>query len=120
MKIKIFYSWQSDSPFGCNKDFIQDAILLATSRIKPDDELDIEPVVDRDTQDLPGNPAIAQSMLEKIDQCSLFLCDVTIISERGVQRSTPNPNVLIELGYAVARIGWERIICVMNQEYGGP
>jgi hypothetical protein len=69
---------------------------------------------------VPGSPAIAQTILEKIDQCSLFLCDVTFIARATNGRALPNPNVLIELGYAVARKGWERIICVMNEEYGGP
>jgi len=45
--------------------------------------------------------------------------DVSIInaSSEGV-RKTPNPNVLIELGYAIAQLGWERIILVYNEKYG--
>lgn len=30
----------------------------------------------------------------------------------------PNPNVLIELGYAIATLGWSRIIMVFNTNYG--
>lgn len=30
----------------------------------------------------------------------------------------PSPNVLVELGYAIARLGWDRIILVMNIEFG--
>jgi hypothetical protein len=33
-------------------------------------------------------------------------------------KSAPNPNVLIELGYAAAVLGWERVICVVNTAYG--
>jgi len=32
-------------------------------------------------------------------------------------RKTPNPNVPIELGYAVKTLGWERVICVVNGDY---
>ncbi|HEV3435894.1 MAG TPA: hypothetical protein VG122_00950 [Gemmata sp.] len=30
----------------------------------------------------------------------------------------PNPNVMLELGFASATIGWDRIIGVMNEHYG--
>lgn len=33
-------------------------------------------------------------------------------------RSSPNPNVLLELGYAVSQLGWDRIVMVMNTAFG--
>jgi len=33
-------------------------------------------------------------------------------------RPTPNPNVLIELGYALKRLGWNRILMILNAEFG--
>jgi hypothetical protein len=33
-------------------------------------------------------------------------------------RPTPNPNVLIELGYDARDLGWDRIICAFNAAYG--
>lgn len=30
----------------------------------------------------------------------------------------PNPNVLIELGYAIKVLGWSKIICLFNSETG--
>lgn len=120
MKVIIFYSWQSDSPKKVNKNFIEAAIRLAIKRLKTSNDFSIEAVLDRDTLGLSGSPAIAQSIFEKIDKCSLFLCDVTLITPPIAKRSSPNPNVLLELGYAAAKIGWERIICVMNQPYGDP
>lgn len=118
MKLIIFYSWQSKYP-RVNRDLIQEAAILATQRISTDDTLEVDPALDRDTKGVPGSPTIAESIFSKIQQCELFLCDVTIIGE-AEQRPTPNPNVLIELGYAVAKVGWDRIICVMNEAYGGP
>ncbi len=122
MKIKVFYSWQSDRPNSVNRSFIEEAVQLAVERINSDNtlEFEVEIAIDRDTQDIPGSPAIAETIFSKIDQCSLFLCDLTIITDKNSNRPSPNPNVLIELGYAVARIDWSRIICVMNESYGGP
>ena len=34
------------------------------------------------------------------------------------KRALPNPNVMFELGFAVHSLGWERVICVCNEEYG--
>jgi hypothetical protein len=36
----------------------------------------------------------------------------------GSCRPTPNPNVLIELGYAANALTWDRVICVVNEAYG--
>jgi len=118
MKIGVFYSWESDR--RGNRDLIQAAAEEAALRISADETIKVEPALDRDTQNTSGSPAIADTILSKIRLSDLFLCDVTIVSEAGEQRPTPNPNVLIELGYAVAKIGWERIICVMNEAHGGP
>jgi hypothetical protein len=118
MEIIIFYSWQSDLPSSSNRSFIQNAAEQALKRIGGDIDLKIEPSLDRDTRNVPGSPEIARTILEKIEKSHIFLCDVTIIE--NTKRPTPNPNVLIELGYAAAKIGWGRIVCVMNEHYGIP
>jgi len=120
VNITVFYSWQSDSPKHTNRDFIEEAAQIAIEQIVSNNQLSIDAALDRDTQDIPGSPAIADAILHKINQCGVFLCDVTLISPKNAPRLTPNPNVMIELGYAIAKIGWERIICVMNEEFGGP
>jgi len=119
MDIVIFYSWQSDRPNQTNRNLIQDALQQAIDRIREDDHIQVDPVLDRDTQGVPGLPEIAQTILTKIENSSLFLADVSFINTHTeLDRFTPNPNVLIELGYAAAKLGWERIICVMNEAYG--
>jgi hypothetical protein len=86
-----------------------------------DDEPEIEPVVDRDTAKVPGSPDIGQTIFAKIDRAAVFVCDVSIVNQaRGEgDRPTPNPNVLVELGYASKSLGWERAIMVMNTAFGG-
>lgn len=145
---KVFYSWQSDLPGNTNRNFldtcINDAVKNCNSVVDG-----LEVVADRDTKGITGSPNIAQTIFDKIDECDLFVADVSIInshlitesdvmddgaldidggtaagrlndSKKNVFRYTPNPNVLIELGYAVKCLGWERVICFMNTDYGKP
>lgn len=118
MRRIIFYSWQSDLPNPCNRGFIQDALEEAASAIATDKSVSIEPVVDRDTQNVPGSPDIASTIFAKIASSDVFVADVSIVTRAKGRRSTPNPNVLIELGYALKSLGHERIILVFNQAFG--
>jgi hypothetical protein len=120
MKRTIFYSWQSDLTAATNRNLIEDALGRALKAIRRDETEMVEPVLDRDTAGLPGAPAIADSILAKIMMADIFVGDVTIINSDIETRPTPNPNVLIELGYAVAQLGWDRILLVQNSAYGGP
>ena len=74
--------------------------------------------IDRDTQGLAGAPDIGDSIYDKIDSADIFIADVTIINQDYVGRKTPNPNVLIELGYAIKALGWDRIILLYNKDFG--
>ena len=114
----VFYSWQSDLPNSTNRGFIQQALERAAKDIKSDESILVEPVIDRDTFGVPGSPDIAATILEKIDACDVFVCDVSIINHDSKNRLTPNPNVLIELGYTLKRLGWNRVIMVFNTEFG--
>lgn len=117
---KVFYSWQSDLPNATNRGFIQKALEDAAKSIRDDQTIQVEPVVDRDTAGVAGSPDIAQTILQKIDQAQVFVCDVSIVNAGNDGRLTPNPNVLIELGYAVNQLGIGRILMVMNTAFGEP
>src|SRR5574344_2972 len=113
MQYKIFYSWQSDLPNNVNRHFINTAIKSAIKDFKKSDDYEIEPVLDRDTVGVTGTPDISKTIFDKIDKSDLFIADVSI-TERKEQRAFPNSNVLIEVGYAVKSLGWERIVLVFN------
>lgn len=115
----VFYSWQTDLPNATNRSFIEKALEAAARKIRDDDSIKVEPVVDRDTAGVPGAPDIAETIFAKIRQAQVVVCDVSIINQGG-PRATPNPNVLIELGYAIKASGLEQIIMVMNVAYGRP
>jgi len=120
MHYTVFYSWQSDLNNKFNRSFIQDALEKAARSISNDKAFELEAVVDRDTYGIPGSPSIVESITGKIAKSDVFVCDISIINSHTEGRYTPNPNVLYELGYASAILGWERIILVQNVAYGGP
>lgn len=117
--MKIFYSWQSDLPNKYNRGFIENCIKRTVKKYK--DTITID--ADRDVQNNTGSPDIANNIFAKIDDCDLFIADISIINKskykifRGKGRPTPNPNVLLELGYAAATLGWDRIVCIYNTNY---
>lgn len=118
MQRTIFYSWQSDSPNGTNRSFIEKALNNAARAISGDKTIKFEVSVDRDTVGLAGSPDISNAIFTKIDKADIFVADVTIVNSEGTGRKTPNPNVLIELGYAIHALGFEKILLVFNTAYG--
>ena len=122
-EVKIFYSWQSDLPNNQTRGLIQDGINSAVNVLR--DTVAIE--ADRDTKGEYGSPDIVQTVFSKIDDCDIFIADVSIVNKynsiidvgsSGDVKYGPNPNVMLELGYAAKVIGWENIICFFNSDYG--
>ncbi|HHW39009.1 MAG TPA: nucleotide-binding protein [Bacillales bacterium] len=118
MKNYVFYSWQSDLPNNTNRGFLEGCIEKALKELNMTDTYDIEFSIDKDTKDKKGTPHIAETIFSKIEKSKLFIADVSIINSDYEKRKTPNPNVLIELGYAVKVLGWNKIICIFNTDYG--
>lgn len=119
--MKIFWSWQSDTDELTGRRFVREALEEATQRLSEASELDPaeRPVVDSDTANVPGSPAIAATILRKIGESAVFVADLTPIAETSRGKLIPNPNVMLELGYALAQLGNERIVLVMNAGGGG-
>lgn len=123
-EIKLFYSWQSDLSGNQTRSVIQGSIEAAVKSMKDT----VEIIADRDTKGEYGSPDIVETIFKKIDECDIFIADVSIINrfyavnEEGKPikaiKTTPNPNVLLELGYAAHVLGWEKIICIMNTDFG--
>lgn len=130
MGINVFFSWQSDIPIQYGKSFIEEALKKAAEEISREllvekaDRSDV--FIDRDTKGRGGTIPIVQTILEKISESDIFVADMTFVGEScsqgesGDPRKTPNPNVLIEYGYALAKLSDKRVICVMNGNYGKP
>src|SRR6185436_17888904 len=83
--------------------------------------------LDHDRKDVSGSPDLATEILKKIENATVFVADVTPVGQ-GAPRKTRegdepgkmlmNPNVAIELGYALKRLTTNRILMVMNTHYG--
>ena len=120
----IFYSWQSDRPTGTCRNFIERALQSAVDRLRADVEVepslreDLE--IDKDTKNIPGSPAIFDTIMAKIASAGIFVPDLTFVGQRANERPISNPNVLIEYGYALHKPGSQRIIAVINTAYGEP
>jgi hypothetical protein len=118
----VFYSWQSDLPNSTNRGLIEEALQRAAKTLRSDDSIKVEPVVDRDTAGHAGSPDIAATILQKIDDADSFVADVSYITPPtpagSYEKRCPNPNVILELGYALRAHGSERVLLVFNEHYG--
>lgn len=112
MKYFIFFSWQSDTESKYNRSYIKGLLNDFAASIS-DCSIEIKESVG----DSAGSPNIVDKVISEIDNCNIFVCDVTPITTYN-NKKLPNPNVLFELGYAVCHLGWERIICIANESYG--
>jgi len=69
-----------------------------------------------------GATLIAETILERIADCGVFIADVSFVVQAktadGRDKRLPNSSVMIEVGAASRLVGWERMILVMNTHYG--
>lgn len=117
---RIFYSWQSDLDGKVNRSFIEQALEKAIKGLRQQ-ALGLDFTLDRDTLGNPGAPDILQTILAKIDGAVAVVADVSLVTAAAAgdkRRRSPNPNVLFELGYAVARLGWDAVLPVHNLATG--
>lgn len=111
----VFYSWQSDLPDATNRQAIRSGLRVASNKLESENPT-MRVIVDEATRGAPGSPNIPATIMEKIRSCDVFVCDITTINSGAPPefRRVPNPNVAFELGYAVANVGWSRIVMVFN------
>lgn len=95
---KIFYSWQSDNSAARNK--FKRALEIAVKQIGKTVEEANRPELDSDTQNTFSSVNIVETIFKKIDECAVFIADVTPIAETD-DKLIPNPNVMAEIGYAL-------------------
>lgn len=132
-RLTVFYSWQSDSPSNLNRSFIENALHEALKRLHSDASLenalrDTTVELDKDTKGIAGSPPITETILQKIEECAVFVSDLTFVGQSkdgmknssGKPRQFPNPNVLIEYGYALRCHTHRKMIGIMNTAFGKP
>lgn len=112
-EFRVFFSWQSDLCQKSTTRAIRKAIDEACKKLRRARGV----VVKRDesTFDLPGSPYIPFAIAEKIRKADIFIADITPVARLGA-KALPNPNVVYELGLAVAHLGWDRVVLLFNEK----
>lgn len=115
-KYTLFYSWQSDRKDTNN--LIRNALKLSKSELE---KQDIDLVIDQDTRERTGKRDIAHEVLKKIDNCDIFLADLTPVTTiipdaktHDLPKHMPNSNVMYEYGYALQAKGENRMIVLAS------
>jgi hypothetical protein len=124
-KVVAFYAWQSDRPEEFHRHFIRIALDEAAARINADASVEAELFVDSDTQGALGTPPVSDTILKKINRCDIFIPDLTFVAAivnpiSGKTKLIPNPNVMVEYGYALKVKTHAGLMPVMNTTHGAP
>lgn len=136
MQLTIFYSWQTTTKTQYNRYFILTCIKKATKQLKNNPLLkDVTYEVTEGVSSEPGSPAVASKIYEeRIPNCDIFISDLSVINyqpspwyarlaDKFAKRDfkpAQNNNVIFEHATALAKLGKERIIGVLNNVYGSP
>jgi hypothetical protein len=130
--MKVFWSWQSDTPGRIGRHLVRRALDKAIEELKETPEVEeskreqIPPDLhlDHDREGVPGSPDLARLILDKIARSTVFVADVTPVGAVTVAQIEEEPkklinsNVAIELGYALRALSDESLLMVMNDHYG--
>jgi hypothetical protein len=116
----VFYAWQSDTEPRFNRHFIRAALDLAAKAISADATIGVSVRIDADTEGVLGHVPVTDTLLKKIAACNAFVPDLTFVAKTRGGKLVPNPNVLLEYGYALRAKSYSLMIPVMNSAYGPP
>lgn len=115
----VFFSWQSSNGL---RQTVENRVRRAVRLLNEQRVVDLECIehgveYDSDVKDVPGMRPIFDTIKDKVRSCSVYVADLTPVEIGG--RYFPNPNVLIELGYAMAVKKPEQILmlCAWGETY---
>jgi hypothetical protein len=130
--MKVFWSWQSDTPGKVGRHLVRDAIKDAIAVLKQPQDIE-EPSerearesvdIDHDRKGVSGSPDLARTILDKIAKAAVFVGDVTLVGENpsrgedGTKKRLINSNVAIEYGFALNALTDSRVLLVQNTHFG--
>ena len=104
IRLKIFWSWQSDTPGSTGRHIIRAALEAAIAELKVaegiEEAIRSDLHLDSDRQGVPGSPDLARVILEKIDAAFVVIADVTTV---GAIATDPDkrPKKLINSNVAI-------------------
>lgn len=117
--LDVFYSWQSDLAPKVHRRRIRAALDRAANQLE---QKGLPVSVHEATERAAGSPDIAEVIFSKIRNTDVFVADVSPVAKgrksARSRRPVPNPNVLLETGYAISALGTERVVLVQNLDAG--
>lgn len=106
---RIFYAWQSD--YGPSRRHLGEALERIVAQANAAWKSVVPIIVELATDPGDGAVRIDAVLMEKIARAELVVADITPVATYE-NRLVPNPNILIEVGYALAGKGAEQLILV--------
>jgi hypothetical protein len=116
----VFYAWQTDRLQRLNRHLIRIALNLAAKDISDDPSTGVQVRIESDTENELGHVPVTDTILRKIAACDAFVPDLTFVAKTEAGKLVPNPNVMLEYGYALRAKSHSVMIPVMNTAYGPP
>lgn len=107
--MRLFFSWQSD--LAEERKFIRKCLQEVC------DELDVE--YDEDTRDNGSAEFVADVLLRKIRNSTIFVADITPVGITPSGKKLSNPNVCFETGFAECYHSRSQLILTYNEERAG-
>lgn len=138
MAYKVFFAFQMDIEEKYGKSFIHRSLENAIQKFKTNG---VDVILDYGFKGTSGTPLLIDEMLRKSLNSDMVIVDWTFTSSKiwhnpeiieedddsiileiskGDLKPSPNPNVLLETGYAWAKKGTYRTLAVMNTAFGNP
>lgn len=115
MTYKAFYSWQSDK-----KDVSQKIETALKNKFKEMEKRGIYIELVKATDGISGGRVLEEVILENIKRCDFFIADLTPVARHtncdGKTKLVPNPNCMLEFGYALRHFHPECVIAYMQLE----
>lgn len=119
-RYRLFFSWQNDRKD--TKSIVFSALRKAAKHLATEG---IELFIDQDTRERVGKRNIATEVLEKINNCDIFVADLTPVTTyyppketHSLPKHMPNSNVMYEYGYALRAKGENRMIALASIDKG--
>lgn len=136
LELKIFFSWQMSTLCNKkvnNKKFLWECLEKAAKKLSNKGEFQgVNFIPDEGLRKEAGDKPVAETCIEKIKKCHIYVADFTIETKftnlrhwlrkyfKFDLRSNVNGSVLIEYGHAKGCLGNDGVILVMNTINGNP
>jgi len=129
--LKVFLSWQSDTPARIGRQFLRDALREAVEKLKLAASLveaeRAERRIEASEDRAEGSPGELKDLLKKIDEAATLVADVTPLGQtlKGVDngdasavRKFIDSDVAFETGYALRALGDRKVLLIFNAHFG--